>query len=466
MAYCFPTAASLLCLWHANKAVLRYCLPSFTRNAEDAQGLEQWKEFFKSWHELVASTNERTFNERPQKLKESYISTYVREVSYIMETWLDLYKEKLVKAWVDQYPHFGNVVTSRGEGIHELIKIHLKASQLDLLEAWRAIKLALLNQLAELQANQAKQQIRTPIELSGSLYGNIRGWVSHEALRKVEEQRKRLLQDELPSCTRVFTTSLGLPCAHTLKTLLQQDQPLQLHHFHAHWHLQREEAPQLLLEPRQRVDRITINSTLPKTSTQRKPCVFEAVEAAAQPKAQPRCSRCHIIGHKMNSKACPLRYKELIQLLAAAIATETPATAAPEIESPALRYDDPQAIYQRYIAARDIWYKAQPRGSIKTNQQYRKALGLPLRYSKADYQWCLDWKQMGKQCRMQTGSRDWLKEEKMAYLDWDKSEQDRIEGRVAAEMEGNHFSSRRGMHEIWEAAAEDGEEQQAFYSGR
>lgn len=26
---CFPGAASLLCLWHANKAVLRYCQPSF-----------------------------------------------------------------------------------------------------------------------------------------------------------------------------------------------------------------------------------------------------------------------------------------------------------------------------------------------------------------------------------------------------------------------------------------------------
>lgn len=73
---------------------------------------------------------------------------------------------------------------------------------------------------------------------------------------------------------------------------------------------------------------------------------------------------------------------------------------------------------------------------------------------------------MGKQCRMQKGSRDWTKEEMMAYLDWDKSEQDRIERKVAAEMEGNPFSSRRGMREIWEAAEKDIEEQKAFYSGR
>ena len=35
VARCFPAAVSLLCLWHANKAVLRHCLSSFTRNGED-----------------------------------------------------------------------------------------------------------------------------------------------------------------------------------------------------------------------------------------------------------------------------------------------------------------------------------------------------------------------------------------------------------------------------------------------
>ncbi len=71
------------------------------------------------------------------------------------------------------------------------------------------------------------------------------------------------------------------------------------------------------------------------------------------------------------------------------------------LEAPKLKCDDPQAIYQRYIEARETWYSAQPRGSIKTNRQYRRATGLPQRYNKADLTWCLDWKQMGKQlvCR-------------------------------------------------------------------
>jgi hypothetical protein len=137
-------------------------------------------------------------------------------------------------------------------------------------------------------------------------------------------------------------------------------------------------------------------------------------------------------------------------------------TAVVNRAAPALKYSDPRTIYQRYVAARDAWYRAQPRGSVKTNQQYRKAMGLPQRYSKTDYQWCLDWKQMGKDCKMQKGSRDWTKEEMMAYLDWSKAEEDRVEAQVATEMEGNPFSSRRGMRDIWEAAARDIEAQEAF----
>lgn len=142
------------------------------------------------------------------------------------------------------------------------------------------------------------------------------------------------------------------------------------------------------------------------------------------------------------------------------------AAAVETMAAPELRYDDPRAIYRRYVEARKAWYSAQPRGSIKTNQQYRKAMGLPQRYNKVSFAWCLDWKQMSKQCTMQKGSREWTKEEMMAYLDWSKAEEDRVEAQVAAEMEGNHFSKRRGMGEIWVAAVADCEAQEALYSGK
>ncbi|KAF5703902.1 transposase [Fusarium mundagurra] len=378
------------------------------------QGLADWNEFFNHWHSIMKSPDEKAFDQRVQEVERRYLPQYIEEVGYIKANCLDPYKERLVRAWVDQHPHFGNVVTWRVEGIHGLLKSHLKKSTLDLFEAWRAMKHTLLNQLAELQSNQASQQMRIPIELSGSLYSTIRGWVSHEALRKVEEQRKLLLKKHLPICTDAFSRSHGLPCAHTLKALQEQNQPLRLEHFHTHWHLNRHGVHRLLLEPRHRPDRIAAGSSTsrPQSSAQRQPSAFETVQATARPKAQPKCSRCHQIGHTMTSKTCPQRYEELLK---------PPAPSA----------------------------QARP---------------LPTTSSSAVSEGARSTSAMGKRCDTANGSRDWTKEEMMAYLDWSKAEDDRVEAQVAAEMERSPFSSRRGMHDIWEAAAADSEAQQAIHS--
>ena len=302
----FPSAATLLCLWHANKAVLTRCQPSF-------QEAEQWKEFYSFWHSIISSPTEEDYTQRLAELQQKYIPQHLEEVGYIKTTWLIPYKEKLVRAWVDQSAHFGNTATSRVEGIHALLKSYLRRSTFDLFEAWKAISLALQNQLAELQARQAKQQIRTPLELSGVLYGAVRGWVSHEAMRKVEEQRKLLIQmDPISTCTMTFSRVYGLPCLHTLNGL--QGEPLLLSHFHTHWHLKRGGNSQLLLEPRQLIEPVRVQSSLPRSSTRREPSQFEAVEAQAQPRARApsQCTKCGAVGHIRTSRACPLRYSDVL----------------------------------------------------------------------------------------------------------------------------------------------------------
>jgi hypothetical protein len=92
-------------------------------------------------------------------------------------------------------------------------------------------------------------------------------------------------------------------------------------------------------------------------------------------------------------------------------------------------------------------------------------MGLPSRYGKKSYEWCLDYKQMTKHCRTSTGSREWTKEEMMAYLDWSEAEDKRIEAQVAREMEGNLGRQRQGMGEVWRMVDRDIEEQEALYEG-
>jgi len=359
------------------------------------------------------------------------------------------------------------------------------------------------------------------------LYSAVRGWVSYEALRRVEEQRKLLSRKTPPPpviCTGVFTRSYGLPCLHKVKDLLEERQPLLLEHFHPHWHLQRNGTPQLLLEPLTQLERRDQNSQIPKTSTRREPSGFEQIESIKRPS---QCSKCHQIGHTMSSKICPKRYIGLQALPAPAPApTPTPAPApapdpalapaptltptpepapaptpasapapAPALAaaptpalasgptptpasllalvlqsrspSPAIAlapsYNSPEAVFQRYCAARAAWYKTQPAGKVKTNQEYRRAMKLRQRYSKKKYDWCLEPTQMGRRYLGIEGVRDWTKEEKMAWIDWSNLEEARIEEVVKEDMARNGFGGTR-PGDIWRLVERDSEEQAALYA--
>lgn len=53
----------------------------------------------------------------------------------------------------------------------------------------------------------------------------------------------------------------------------------------------------------------------------------------------------------------------------------------------------------------------------------------------------------------------------MAYLDWSKAEDERVEAQVAKEMGDNPLANaRRGVREIWQRIERDSREQEALYS--
>lgn len=167
-----------------------------------------------------------------------------------------------------------------------------------------------MNQLKELEHVRVTQQLRIPLDISGVLFEAVRGWVSHHALRKVQEQRQLLQKPHRAPCSHVFTSSLGLPCSHTLKQLEEERQSLLLEHFHPHWHLKRDVAqPQPVLEPDRVASQLPQSRIQPETGTRREPSGFERVEGTRR--APSKCSKCHAVGHIMTSKNCPLRFQDL-----------------------------------------------------------------------------------------------------------------------------------------------------------
>ncbi|KAL9667895.1 hypothetical protein QQ045_002264 [Rhodiola kirilowii] len=52
---CFPLSHYILCIWHINQCVLKKCRPML--------GLE-WNQFFSSWHSLINSSTEWSYNQK------------------------------------------------------------------------------------------------------------------------------------------------------------------------------------------------------------------------------------------------------------------------------------------------------------------------------------------------------------------------------------------------------------------
>lgn len=57
---------------------------------------------------------------------------------------------------------------------------------------------------------------------------NCLTWVSWQALRKVQDQRRLIQKPHKATCSQTFTTSYALPCSHTLQQLEDQRQSLLL----------------------------------------------------------------------------------------------------------------------------------------------------------------------------------------------------------------------------------------------
>ncbi|CAG8700419.1 5016_t:CDS:2, partial [Cetraspora pellucida] len=124
------------------------------------------------------------------------------------------------------------------EGVHATIKTYLCILAGDLRDVCIKISLAVKNQKKEIDTMAASEKICFPIfAQNNSLYENIKGKVSTFALKKMEEQYQKIIQESLPLCTGSFSSTMGLPYAHKIQ-LLENHQGLTLDDFHKHWWIQ------------------------------------------------------------------------------------------------------------------------------------------------------------------------------------------------------------------------------------
>ena len=116
-----------------------------------------------------------------------------------------------------KYLHFGSKSTSRVEGAHAYIKTFLQVSTADLLSVLNKLTLALVQQVRTEETRRSEEQLRF---LNGlpSTFTPVCGMISAFAIKKCLEEFKRKTE-KTGGCTMVFTSTMGIPCAHKLKKI-------------------------------------------------------------------------------------------------------------------------------------------------------------------------------------------------------------------------------------------------------
>ena len=100
----FPRANHFLCRWHISRNIMANCKKLFAAN-------DKWEKCLMSWNLLVLSSNEIEFIDRFKTMQRD-LASFPAMMEYVINTWLNKYKERFVSAWTDKIMHFENLTTN------------------------------------------------------------------------------------------------------------------------------------------------------------------------------------------------------------------------------------------------------------------------------------------------------------------------------------------------------------------
>lgn len=238
----FPTIPTLLCYWHVNKNVLtkaRVYMPKVVDTEKSTESCVVTKDseacsaFMTAWYHLVESETEDMLFERLESLRTKHRAV----AEYCEYEWLDLYREKIVRAYTNKITHFGTVTTSKAEGCHAKVKRYLQTSRNDLFCFFRLMQNLWDAEHSEYESTKGQGIISRAFNTRDAVYDAVAYKIHRYALGQCQ---KSITSNETTTpCKGVYATIFGIPCRHTILERMAAATPLTIADFHPHWWLDR-----------------------------------------------------------------------------------------------------------------------------------------------------------------------------------------------------------------------------------
>jgi hypothetical protein len=268
----FKDSISLLCLWHIMKNIETRVRPIISKQMKDLPNLEgqqktinEWRSVKAKFMQIILEPTEDGMEARKALFLESLSDPiYQSAIDYIEKQWFGDRAKRFMRCYLTGILHYDELTSSRVEGAHHQIKKELRSSTSDILATMQVVSRVV--SYTNLQAfNSIQDEIyRHPVDLQVPLFRNILSQISRNAIRRVYNTWQEYLRSEkqkpLPSCTQYHMKSLGLPCNHVIKDLIDSGQSLLPSHFdQQHWLLLPNRVIQTNRWRIRRIGRVRIN---------------------------------------------------------------------------------------------------------------------------------------------------------------------------------------------------------------
>ncbi|OWT42804.1 transposase [Pochonia chlamydosporia 170] len=195
------------------------------------------------WRHMVFSRSEDEFNQAWRQLQETF-EHQERILSYLKSTYLPLKKEWAC-CYTRHYRNFGLITTAPAESNHHSLKTYNLSLRSDLPDVEEATASQTVDKrlLYKDKIQQANTTIRNQFsgrEWLGQLPLSVTRWALdqlneiHRLMESGQISKKPLL-----ACTGSTKAQYGLPCAHMLLRLADQDKPLKREDLDPFWHIKR-----------------------------------------------------------------------------------------------------------------------------------------------------------------------------------------------------------------------------------
>jgi MULE transposase domain len=279
----FPTARHLLCKWHINTDVLKYCkrlwrdelvgnvggesfvidsdeelpqpaaenisIPASLITPEEKKEYMATKErqFLPMWASVTDASTPEACDEAFAALRRKYIHEYAAVIKYLEKTWMP-HKAKFCNAWTSNVSHYGAVTSGRAEAMHRAVKKKIKHRRLHLRQVVKIMKLYVDELNKTILSDIEKDRTALGKLYSKPIYHNLRHRISAFAIGKMNEHLAFFKESHsiaLPPCKGTFSRIWGVPCAHQIYAKNEAFERLTVNDFHKQWHLKGTDLPPL-----------------------------------------------------------------------------------------------------------------------------------------------------------------------------------------------------------------------------